>query len=143
MTDNAELTEIELSQRILALLEEFGEENIFAMINSIMDPTGATKEVTVFANALQRLLNEEYVTMAYSTFGPRTVTDLEESDAVALLADLRKWFRFDDSDPHWTLASGDIRRERIPEICLTDDGRARSVEILTARGVEWWRQRRK
>lgn len=143
MMNSTGLTNAEISQRILALLEEFGEENIFSTVNSIIDPKGSTEEVEMFTRALWDLVGNGHVTIAYATFAPRVVTDLEKSDAIDLLSGLPRWFRFDAIDRHWTLAKGDLRRERIPEICLTDAGRAKAVEILNERGVEWWRAKRR
>jgi hypothetical protein len=137
MTD---LTEME--QRVLAELEELWEENVFAMLNTIVDPTGDAHEVALLQRALQGLVERDYVTMGLEGFAPRNPEELGKSASLELLAGLDKWFRFDVADPHWTLRRGDIKKERIPVIYMTEAGRQKASEILTQRGYQWWRPRK-
>lgn len=133
----------ELSQRILAYLEELSGENIFTIINSILEPTGHAKEVAVFRRSLAELLEKDEINIAMRAFGSMGGSEFERADAMSLVADLPNWFRFDTNDPHWTLAEGDLRTKPMPAIYITDIGRRKAVEILTVRGYEWWRPRRR
>jgi hypothetical protein len=132
----------EQSQRILAYLDELSGENIFTIINSILDPTGHVKEIAVFGRALAYLLENDEITIQMRAFSARNTAGLGKDEALDLMAHLQEWFRFEASDPHWTLAEGDLRTKPIPELYITDKGQRKAVEILTARGVEWWRPRR-
>jgi hypothetical protein len=135
-----DLTEME--QRVLAELEECGEQNIFAMLNTIIDPTGDAPEVTLLQQALQGLVERDYVTMGLEGFAPRNPEELGKAASLELLSCLGSWFRFDAADPHWTLSKGDIKKERIPAIYSTDAGHQKAVEILTQRGYQWWRPKK-
>jgi len=48
----------------------------------------------------------------------------------------------DAADPHWTLAKGDIKKERIPIILSTASGRQKADEILRELGYQWWRHKK-
>jgi hypothetical protein len=80
--------------------------------------------------------------MGLEGFAPRNPEELGKSASLELLAGLDKWFRFDVADPHWTLSRGDIKKERIPVIYMTEAGRQKASEILTQRGYQWWRPRK-
>jgi hypothetical protein len=131
---------LELEQRVLAELEELWEENIFAMLNTVMDPTGDVQEVALLQQALRNLVERDYITMGLEGFAPRNPEELEKPVALELLSSLGDWFRFDTADPHWTLSKGDIKKERIPVIFSTAAGRQKAAEILTERGYKWWRR---
>ena len=137
MTD---LTEME--QRVLAELEEFWEQNVFTMLNTIIDPTGDAREVALLQQALQGLVERDYIIMGLEGFAPRNPEELGKSASLELLSSLGNWFRFDAADPHWTLSKGDFRKERVPVIYSTTAGQQNAVEILTQRGYQWWRPKR-
>lgn len=137
MTD---LTEIE--QRVLAELEEAWEQNVFAMLNAIIDPTGDAREVVQLEDALRNLVERDYVVMGLEGFAPRNPEELSKPASLELISGLNDWFRFDPADPHWTLSRGDIKRERIPVIYLIAAGQEKAVQILTQRGYQWWRPRK-
>lgn len=132
----------EVSLRILAELEEAGEENIFSMLNTIIEPKGVDTEVVAFKQALGILLTEGLVTLGLGTSGSRTIEPKSLQESQSLIADLNSWFRFDMSRRLWTLGQGDLREATIPEIRLTKAGRARSEKVLGERGYQWWRQGR-
>ena len=137
MTD---LTEME--QRILAELEECGEQNVFSMLNTIVDPKGDATEVTLLQQALQGLVQRDYVIMGLEGIVRRNPEELGKAASLELLSQLGDWFRFDVVDPHWTLSKGDFRNERYPAIYSTAAGRKQAVEILTQRGYQWWRPKK-
>ena len=135
----ADLTEME--QRIVAELEEAWEQNVFSMLNTIVDPTGEAQEVASLQQALQRLVERDYVAIGLEGVARRNQEELEKSASLELISKLGDWFRFDSADPHWTLSKGDIKTERIPVIYLIAAGQQKAVEILTERGYRWWRQK--
>jgi hypothetical protein len=135
-----DLTEME--QRVFAELEECGEQNVFAMLNTIIDPTGDAAEVILLRQAVQALVERDYVIMGLEGFAPRHPEELGKTASLELLSKLDNWFRFDAEDPHWTLSTGDIKKERIPAVYSTDAGHQKAVEILTQRGYQWWRPKK-
>jgi hypothetical protein len=48
----------EMSERILSILEEFAYENIFAMMNTSIKPTGAPVEIELFSSAMLTLIHD-------------------------------------------------------------------------------------
>ena len=61
-----DLTEME--QRVLSELEEFWEENVFAMLNTIIEPAGDAREVALLQQALRGLVERDYVVMGLQGF---------------------------------------------------------------------------
>lgn len=136
----SDLTEME--QRVLAELEEFWEENVFAMLNTIVDPTGDAQEVVLLQQALKELVKRDYVVMGYEGFVPSDPETLGKEASLELVSNLGDWFRFDTADTHWTLSKGDIKKERIPVIYSTKMAREKAFEVLDARGYQWWRPKK-
>lgn len=135
-----DLTEME--QRVLSELEEFWEENVFAMLNTIIEPAGDAREVASLQQALRGLVERDYVVMGLQGFSPREQEKLERRTSLDLISDLGNWFRFDLVDADWTLSKGDIKKERIPAIYSTAAGRQKAIEILEQRGYQWWRPKK-
>ena len=79
MTD---LTEME--QRILAELEEAWRQNVFSMLNTIIDPAGDVQEVAVLQQALGELAERDYVVMAIEGFSPRNPQELGKAASLEL-----------------------------------------------------------
>ena len=135
-----DLTEME--QRVLAELEEFWEQNVFAMLNTIIQPAGDAQEVAALQQSLVGLVERDYIVMGLEAFHPREVERFDKMASQELLASLGDWFKFDAADPPWTLARGDINKERIPIILSTASGRQKADEILRQRGYQWWRPKK-
>ncbi len=129
----------EYAQRILSELEEAGQENVFAMLNTIIEPGGAEAEVEGFKELLSLLMDRGLITLGMSAFGRRTSKELEPRESPNLNAELQRWFRFDNRRNIWTLKDGILPSTSIPEIYLTPEGRQMSEAILVARGYQWWR----
>jgi hypothetical protein len=135
-----ELTEME--QRVLAELEEVWEQNIFTMLNTIVDPSGDAQEIAVFQQALEGLIEHGYVVMGLERFSPREQTKLEKQAALELVSKLADWFRFDAATSYWTLSKGDFRKEPYPVVFSTTEARDIAFQILDERGYQWWRQKK-
>ena len=133
----SDLTEME--QRVLAELEEFWEENVFAMLNTIIDPTGDAQEVVLLQQALKGLVERDYVVMGYEGFVPSDPEMLGKDASLGLVSKLGGWFKFNLAGSLWTLSKGDIKKERIPMIFSTAAAREKVFEILDGRGYQWWR----
>ena len=131
----------EVEQRILSELDELMEENIFAMLNTILSPAGDAKEVAAIQSALRALVVRGFVALGLEAFHPNNPERLSKDAASELLSHFEDWFKFDAQTALWTLRLGDIRKDRIPMIYLTATGKAKAQEILTKRGYQWWRQK--
>jgi hypothetical protein len=135
-----DLTEME--QRVLSELEEFWEENVFAMLNTVIEPAGDNSEVRLLQQALKGLVERDHVIMGFESFHPPNPETLSKQASLELISSLREWFKFDLEDPHWTLRKGDIKKDRMPMIYSTASGREKAFEILDQRGYQWWRQKK-
>ncbi|MBX9592508.1 MAG: hypothetical protein K2X43_24740 [Hyphomonadaceae bacterium] len=133
-----ELTEVE--QRVLAELEEVWEQNIFTMLNTIIEPKGDPTEVEALQEALNGLVERGFVAVGLEEFSPRKQTTLDKQAALELVSRLRDWFRFDAATSFWTLSKGDFREVRYPVIFSTAEAREKAFQILDERGYQWWRQ---
>ncbi|KAB2910828.1 MAG: hypothetical protein F9K29_24065 [Hyphomicrobiaceae bacterium] len=136
----ADLTEME--QRVLAELQEFWVENVFSMINTIYDPTGDPHEVAMLQEALNGLVERDYVLMGFEGFVPRNPEKLGKKQSLELVSQLGDWFKFDSENSCWTLSKGDIKKERIPAIFSSAEAREKAFQILDERGYQWWRPKR-
>jgi hypothetical protein len=132
----------EMEQRVLAELEECWDQNVFTMLNTIIQPAGDAQEVAAFQQSLVGLVERDYIVMGLEAFHPREIEKFDKMASQELLASLGDWFKFDAADPHWTLAKGDIKKERIPIILSTASGRQKADEILRERGYQWWRHKK-
>jgi hypothetical protein len=129
----SELSEVE--RRILSELQEAGEENIAAMINTIIDPTGNADELRSMQEALSSLVRAGLVRMALSTDPTKKLVPLSGDESLAMSAKIGALLRFRTSDRHWTWG-----RDLKPHIVVTSAGRARADSVLEQYGYQWWRQ---
>jgi hypothetical protein len=131
-----------MEQRVLAELEEFWKQNVFAMLNTIFDPTGDEREVTSLQEALRGLVEGDWVLMGFEGFFPSDPERLTKPASLQLVSNLGGWFKFDSQGRRWSLSKGDIKKERIPMIFSTPAGRQKADGILTQRGYQWWRPKK-
>ena len=127
----------ELGRRILSELQEAGEENIAAMINTIIDPTGNADEVNSMEEALDSLVRAGLVRVALSTDPTKKLVPLSADESLAISAKIGTLLRFRTSDSHWTW-SQDLKAHMV----VTATGRARADEVLEQYGYQWWRPKK-
>lgn len=132
----------ELAQRALAELEEFWRENVFALLNTIVDPQNDFSQVTEFQASLKELVDEKFIIINFREINGNVETK-DEAESRSIADKLPEWFRYDESRAVWTLRSGDIRSTRIPQTILTPLGREKARAILSERGYQWWRPKRR
>lgn len=123
-----------MMQRILAELEEAGEENISSMLNTIVMPSGDRSELATYATALAQLVEQGLVRVEFES--DENSTPLQQAGAADIIRDLDHHLHFSGEDGEW----GFIDTERTPVIIGTDSGLARAEAILEDRGYQWWRQ---
>jgi hypothetical protein len=129
----------ETQQRILAALEEFRFNNIYALLNTICEPLGTSDEIEAFQAAVSGLVSQKLIVVGTEGFVPRNESLLDEADGLRLIATLEHWYRFDEIRKIWTLSKGEIRLSRIPILRLTSLGLEMSRSVLAANGYQWWR----
>ena len=126
----------EVEMRIAAELEEAGQENIAAMINTIIAPAGDAWEVAAMRVALDNMVRGGLATMALDPGPGKRLVPLNVEDSLALVARIESLLRFRTSDRHWTFSTGEH-----PNVIATEAGRERGFKILDERGYQWWRPR--
>ena len=131
----------EIEQRILSEMEELRFDNIFSIINTVIDPTGYTVEIAEFADALRHLISQNFIDVRIEGFSPRDPELLTPHKLQELLTSFSDWFRFDSRRSLWTLKVGDLKTTRIPVIVVTPKGLLEARRLLAAQGYQWWRQK--
>ena len=130
----------EMQSRVLAELEEMRFDNVFALLNTVLNPTNDLAEVIAFSDAISVLINDGYIVIGTAANSPRDEIVFASAEGLQFAAKLNSWFRFDSDRNIWTYSGGDLRRARIPFLLITERGLRRSREILTERGYRWWTQ---
>ena len=127
----------EIEKRILSELQEAGEENIAAMINTIIDPTGNADETTSMQAAVENLVRAGLVKIAFSADATRKLVPLSADESLAISVKIATFLRFRTSDNHWTWS-----QNMKPHIVVTPSGRVRADGVLEERGYQWWRPKK-
>ena len=120
-----------IQRRILALLEEAGEENIASLINTVAVPKGTAPEIDAFSSGLLSLLEENYLVIACGR-DPKTLrlVPIAEAEGHALVRDLKRLIHWSAAEGRWDWCG----RGSIAEVQLTDSGEAAAREILLQDG---------
>lgn len=124
----------EMEGRILSELQEAGEENMAAMINTIIDPMGDMVELVQMRQALDNLVRSGLAKIALGRDATRKLAPLSVEQSLEVVSKIDSFLRFRTSDSHWTWSG-----ESKPHIVVTAEGRSRADEILDQRGHQWWR----
>ena len=137
-----ELSELEM--RILSELEEAGEENVAAMINTIMQPVGDSAELTDMQRALANLVRDNFIRMSMDRDFAGRLRDLSADESLHVIADLASGLRFNGQKMYWTDTrhAGPPFGDPFPYIVNTESGKDKGSEILDKRGYQWWRPKR-
>jgi hypothetical protein len=125
----------EMMQRILAELEEAGEENVSSMLNTIVVPSGERSELAVYKSALAQLVEQDLVRVEFET--DDNSRPPPQQNATNIVQSLDTYLRYSGEDREWGFVDGN----RAPVVIGTDSGLARAEAILEDRGYQWWRQR--
>jgi len=132
----------EMEMRILATLEEAGEEHACTVLNMISGEAVQAVSVADYQQALRNLISEGLTEIVLFSLpeGPQTLAlpeVLAEVDALAehyrFSPELGGWVDVRDTGPPYFSVP-------LPRILATDAGYAKAIELLEARGYEWWRQ---
>jgi hypothetical protein len=135
MTDSQEM-----QLRILATLEEAGQDRANPLLNTVIAPTGTIAEVAIFQNALSNLVIAGliYVRLTSEPHGDQL---LSNEDGLMEIARFSEHYQFDKRERLWLddrHGGPPYYQTPEPEVVLTPAGRSKSVEVLELRGYAWW-----
>ena len=136
------MTELsELEMRILSELEELWNENVPAMMNTVMKTTGNMSEVAQIQEALRNLLRQDLIEMHLSSI-PSGFVRQSSDEAADLIDGLSTHLNFVEESRYWTddrMSGPPYFQIPVPEIVRTEKGREKGFELLDERGYQWWR----
>jgi hypothetical protein len=134
----------ELEMRILSELEEAGEENVAAMINTITPRVGDSAELMDMQRALENLVRDNFIRMSMDRDSTGRLRDLSVDESLDVIADLTSGLRFDSEKMYWTDTrhSGPPYGDPFPYIVNTPAGKAKGFAVLDERGYQWWRSKK-
>lgn len=120
-----------LQRRILAVLEEAGEEHFSALANTVAKPAGATSEIVAMCAALNGLVQAGLVAFATRRHvKSRRWVPLAMSDSLVLLGGLSGCVNWSDTEKIWEW------NEALPraDVLLTEAGIVAARRVLSADG---------
>lgn len=126
---------IEISERVLAELEEAQEENIYGLMNTVIQATGAEAERGIYAAALVRLIEFGDVALARESSG-RPLKEMSAADSALEARRATAAMKFEPSKRGWIDPTDAYEIYAV----LLPPGLERSVKLLEERGYQWWRQ---
>ena len=129
MTTNFEAVE----NKILAILEEAGEEGIAALLNTVNSAGahGFEDEIEAFGRALTRLINSGLLAIAsVRDSDSRHWIPLPNSEAVSLVRGLESALHWSEIDKLWIWSSSSPRAE----VILTATGKVAARKVLSQGG---------
>jgi hypothetical protein len=119
-----------LQRRILATLEEAGEENFTSLTNTVATPHGAVEEIHAMRDALGGLMNAGFVRIAVSRdIASLRLVPLPSDDAASLLRNVTDFVAWSTGCGYWEWKS-----DPIAEIVLTNPGRSMAEKVLSEDG---------
>ena len=118
----------ELQRRILAVLEEAGEDDVSALTNSVTKRRGSADEIDAMSMALVGLINCNLIDIARSKDNVSLHwIPLPKEASLALLTDLKPFFQWSVQDQLWKWRQDASRAE----VVLTDAGLIAARKILS------------
>ncbi len=125
-----------LERDILATLEEAGEDDLVALLNTVRECRGSGNEIDAFRTAIASLIKGNFVDIAKSRDKvSRHWIPLPTLESLALATDLGSLLHWSARDQLWNLTDGSRRLQ----VVLTDAGLTVAREILSKHG---WPQER-
>jgi hypothetical protein len=130
----------ELELRILAELEEAGEGDVPTIMNVVFLPVPDPNALQYYMDALRNLINRNLVRLSTSLGADHRLADLSISDSLREIEVQAGKLKFDEVERYWvdTSITGPPYGLRYPYVVITESGKAKSHQILTERGYQWW-----
>lgn len=126
----------EMQRRILSELQEAGEENVAAMLNTVIEPVEDMEQVHQFRQALKELAQADLVLIATERDRTAGLKPLTKEESLSAIESTPSALIFQAQPGRWAWAA-----QPRPHIVVTDLGQARADEILEECGYQWWRQK--
>lgn len=126
----------ETALRILSEMEEAGAENIPSTMNTVLELTGEQQDIDVFQEALQSLIDTDFVGIGYPQPQDGRLVTVQKDEALATVGHLPALVAFDEQTRYWQWD----KTKPWAEIVVTSSGRLKAEEILEQRGYQWWRK---
>lgn len=124
----------ELQLRILAELEEAGEDYLIALLNAMNDEKqGRPEEVEQFREAIAQLIDKGLVLLAPENEPGQRLVEVDAAQSRMMLSEVLDSLFFAADDLHWTADLG-----ARSYVVLTPAGRSASEKVLGERGYRWW-----
>jgi hypothetical protein len=131
----------EIAQRILAELDEFIADDLFATINAVMEGRGSRRELDEFLAAIKELVERGYVILGEQDWGFSNQAFLDQVGSLKFMGGLGERFEFHPESPGWGIPGGYRRDARCPAIAATKAGLSLAERIVDERGERWWEQK--
>lgn len=120
-----------LQRRILAVLEEAGEDNVSALINTVKKCCGCIEEIETASRALTDLAKSGILNLAkVRDDASRRWIPLASEESISLLTNLQTALEWSAIERIWTW-QGD---EPLPRVVLTRNGCALAQQVLSEDG---------
>jgi hypothetical protein len=120
-----------LQRRILALLEEAGEEGLCSLTNSVARPRDANNELQAMMDALLGLLNAGFIEVAVSRDSVSLQwVSLPDEEATSLVRNIAAFVEWSRGERLW-LWNSDLPH---PEIVVTTSGMTMAQQVLSEDG---------
>jgi hypothetical protein len=141
MYDPNTLTEID--QRILAELEEAGEESVLTLAVTVLDGKGTPDELDNFKRSLTSLARQGLVRLSVGLGRDGRLEPMSIEASISEIDGISSFLMFDANRGLWQ----DKRRlgppfgPNYPYVVYANTGRDVAVNILNSRGYQWWRRK--
>lgn len=120
-----------LQRRVIAVLEEAGEEDLATLLNTVDNWRGTSVEVEKIRDALTRMLHYELIKVASIRDNTTLLwTPLTKEGALAVLQQLGRCLQWCQDESLWRWKGGETR----PTVLLTDSGQALARRVLSEDG---------
>ena len=133
----------ETAMRILATLEEAGEDDAVDLINTVNATSGAPGELKQFVMALEQLIRGGLVRMSTDKEKSGTLRPLSVDESLTALEAISSYTQYDSKASAWfdTRRTAPPYSGRFPYVLTTDVGLPIAQELLKTRGWQWWKRR--
>ena len=137
--------DIDLDEMKLRMLAEFDDEDLADVFDifaaTLPHPSGSPSELALFCSALLALVSTDVFVLGLGKKWYNPERDLDKQESLRLAAEMPAWFRFDAEQSYWNLADGQIGRDVIPIVILTELGKAKALDVRINHGFRWWTKR--
>jgi hypothetical protein len=128
------ISDSEVANRLLAELEEAGQENLPTLANTIAGDEYISELPAQFSRALRALIERSLVRFAVERDSAGRLVDMSEIESIGMTEQLTRHLVYSFELTRWTGGP-----EPWPEVVTTPEGRIRSRALLDQLGYRWWR----